>query len=122
MSFSIKNSVESFYDLIFLENISSDKKDDIVYLLRKLDIYYDMIDNGGERELACAINRKIINQIIQLGFVSCKYKMFENHEIKIDKDYCIQFDDYATGKVPMNGIPEIYPINYEYDNWTPSNN
>ncbi len=109
MSVSIKNGVESFYDLLFLENISSDNKDEIVYLLRKIDIHYDMIDNSKDAKYSAAINRKIINQILQLGFVSCKYKRFDNHEIKIDKDYCIQFNDYASAKE----IPEIYPINYE---------
>lgn len=112
MSVNIKNSVESFCELVFFENISLDNKDEIVYLLRKIDIHYDMIDNSKDAKYNAAINRKIIDQIVQLGFVSCKYKIFDNHEIKIDKDYCIQFNEYASAKE----IPEIYPINYENDN------
>lgn len=87
-------------------------------LLQKIDVYYNMADSSKDAKYDGAINRKIINQIVQLGFVSCKYKMFDSHEIKIDKDYCKQFNDYVTAKE----IPEIYPINYENDNWTPSNN
>jgi len=118
MSVSIRNSIESFYDLLFLGNISSDNKDDIIYLLQKIDTNYNMSDSSNDAKDNGAINRKIINQIVQLGFVSCKYKMFDNHEIKFDKDYCIPFNDYATGKETL----EIYSINYENNNGTPSSN
>lgn len=122
MSLSIKNSIESFYDLLLVENISLEKKVDILNLLQKIDIYNDMADKSQEAKRIGAINRKIINQIVQLGFIACKYKLFNTNEITIDENYCNAFDDYATGKVPIKGIPEIYPINHEFDNWTPINN
>lgn len=122
MSVSIKNNIDSFYDLLLVENISVEQKADILDLLQKIDTYYDMADNSQEAKRIGAINRKIINQIVRLGFIACKYKLFNTNEITIDENYCKAFDDYATGKVPMQGIPEIYPINYENDNWTSTHN
>lgn len=121
MSLSIKNSIESFYDLLLVENISSEKKADILNLLQKIDTYYDMASSQDVKYHG-VINRKIINQIIQLGFIACKYKSCGQNEIIIDETYCKSFDDYVTGKELMKGIPEIYPINYENDDWTPTSN
>lgn len=45
--------------------------------------------------------------------------MSENREITIDQDYCETFNDYTTGIKPIKGIPQIYPINKENDNYTP---
>lgn len=109
-----------FYDIEFtLEYLSNQDKDDIEYLINKIDIYYDMCDWHEDKIRHGTINRKIVNQIITLGFKSCKYKLFKTNEMLINHEYCKEYDDYATGKISIKGIPNIYPINKELDDWTP---
>jgi len=115
------NKNNLFYQLKFsTPTLDQENQEAIEYLLNKLDIYYDMADSYEMIRHCGSINRKIINQIVQLGFHSCTFKIFTTREITITKDYCKEYNDYATGKIFIKGLPQIYPINKENDDWVPN--
>ena len=113
---SIHINLAPFYNIALVDrDYTESEKKEIIWLLGELDMHYDMCDEREGITRCGAWNRKVINRLNELGFISCNYKMFGSNEFLIDSSYCEKYEEYATGKVRMKGIRILLPC----EDWIP---